>query len=75
MQPNEVIEVLNRPVSQEPLARDATRLAYAVKDGTPRNVPIAATGNGVTRRHVYDEERAQTPVTTLAHRLLKRRRE
>ncbi|MGW1092413.1 hypothetical protein ACWD4L_40815 [Streptomyces sp. NPDC002596] len=38
MQPNEIIEVLNRPISQELPARDVTRLAYVAKDGTPRNV-------------------------------------
>ena len=46
MQPNEITEVLNRPYSQELLARDVTRLAYVAKDGTPRNVPIAFTWNG-----------------------------
>ncbi|MEU8851668.1 pyridoxamine 5'-phosphate oxidase family protein [Streptomyces sp. NPDC048564] len=46
MQPNEITEVLNRPTSQELLARDVTRLAYVAKDGTPRNVPIAFTWNG-----------------------------
>ncbi len=46
VQPNEVTEVLNRPISQELLARDLTRLAYVAKDGTPRNVPIAFTWNG-----------------------------
>ncbi|UUU19174.1 hypothetical protein [Streptomyces sp. DSM 40750] len=46
MQPNEVIEVLNRPISQELLARDVTRLSYLAKDGTPRDVPIAFTWNG-----------------------------
>ena len=46
MQPNEVTEVLSRPISQELLARDLTRLAYVAKDGTPRNVPIAFTWNG-----------------------------
>ena len=46
MQPNEITEVLNRPLSQELLARDLTRLAYVAKDGTPRNVPIAFTWNG-----------------------------
>jgi hypothetical protein len=46
MQPNEIIEVLNRPISQELLARDVTRPAYVAKDGTPRNVPIAFTWNG-----------------------------
>ena len=46
MQPNESSEVLNRPYSQELLARDLTRLAYMAKDGTPRNVPIGFTWNG-----------------------------
>ncbi|MFC8095220.1 pyridoxamine 5'-phosphate oxidase family protein [Streptomyces sp. NPDC057301] len=46
MQPNEITEVLNRPTSQELLARDVTRLAYVAKDGTPRNVPIAFIWNG-----------------------------
>ncbi|MEV6742539.1 hypothetical protein AB0N14_39040 [Streptomyces sp. NPDC051104] len=46
MQPNEIIEVLNRPIGQELLARDATRLAYVAKGGTPRNVPIAFTWTG-----------------------------
>lgn len=46
MQPNEVTEVLSRPISQELLARDLTRLAYVATDGTPRNVPIAFTWNG-----------------------------
>jgi hypothetical protein len=46
VQPNEITEVLNRPLSQELLARDLTRLAYVAKDGTPRNVPIGFTWNG-----------------------------
>lgn len=46
METNEVAEILNRPVSQELLARDITRLAYVAKDGTPRNVPIAFAWNG-----------------------------
>jgi hypothetical protein len=46
VQPNEITEVLNRPFSQELLARDVTRLAYVAKDGTPRNVPIAFVWNG-----------------------------
>jgi hypothetical protein len=45
VQPNEITEVLNRPISQELLARDLTRLAYVAKDGTPRNVPIGFTWN------------------------------
>ena len=40
--------MLNRPTSQELLARDMTRLAYVAKDGTPRNVPIAFAWNGST---------------------------
>ena len=46
MQPTEIAEVLNRPISQELLHRDVTRLAYVARDGTPRNVPIAFTWNG-----------------------------
>jgi hypothetical protein len=46
VQPNEITEVLNRPLSQELLARDLARLAYVAKDGSPRNVPIAFTWNG-----------------------------
>ncbi|HET9260925.1 MAG TPA: pyridoxamine 5'-phosphate oxidase family protein [Acidimicrobiia bacterium] len=46
MQSDEITEVLSRPVSQELLARDITRLAYVAKDGTPRNVPIGFSWNG-----------------------------
>jgi hypothetical protein len=46
MQANEINEVLNRPLSQELLARFLTRLAYVATDGTPRNVPIAFVWNG-----------------------------
>jgi hypothetical protein len=46
MQPDEITEVLNRPLSQELLARDLTRLAYVATDGTPRSIPIAFTWNG-----------------------------
>ena len=46
MQPDEISEVLNRPISQELLARDLTRLAYVAKDGTPRNIPIGFAWNG-----------------------------
>jgi hypothetical protein len=46
MRPNEITEVLNRPLSQELLARDVTRLAYVATDGTPRTVPIIFTWNG-----------------------------
>lgn len=48
MQPQEIADVLNRPLSQELLARDLTRLAYVARDGTPRNVPIGFTWNGST---------------------------
>jgi hypothetical protein len=44
--PNGTTEILNRPLSQELLARDITRLAYVAKDGTPRNVPIGFSWNG-----------------------------
>ncbi|WP_327411980.1 pyridoxamine 5'-phosphate oxidase family protein [Streptomyces sp. NBC_01233] len=46
MQPNEISEILNHPISRELLARDLTRLAYVAKDGTPRAVPIAFAWNG-----------------------------
>src|SRR5437588_11032256 len=46
VQRSEIAEVLNRPLSQELLARDLTRLAYVAKDGTPRVVPIGFTWNG-----------------------------
>jgi Pyridoxamine 5'-phosphate oxidase len=46
VQPDDIAEVLNRPISQELLARDLTRLAYVAKDGTPRSIPIAFTWNG-----------------------------
>ncbi|MEU4423324.1 pyridoxamine 5'-phosphate oxidase family protein [Actinoplanes sp. NPDC024001] len=48
MRPDEITEVLQRPISQELLARDLTRLAYVAKDGTPRNVPIGFVWNGST---------------------------
>jgi hypothetical protein len=46
MQPHDVSEVLNRPISQELLGRDLTRLAYVGLDGTPRAIPIAFAWNG-----------------------------
>jgi hypothetical protein len=46
MHANDIAEVLNRPYSQELLARDFTRLAYVAKDGTPRNIPIGFKWNG-----------------------------
>jgi hypothetical protein len=46
VRPKEITEVLDRPISQELLARDLTRLAYVASDGTPRCIPIAFTWNG-----------------------------
>lgn len=46
MRQDEITEILNRPLSQELLARDVTRLAYVAKDGTPRNIPIIFAWNG-----------------------------
>ncbi|MFC8277223.1 pyridoxamine 5'-phosphate oxidase family protein [Streptomyces sp. NPDC057271] len=46
MQPSEIAEILNRPLSRELLARDLTRLAYVGKDGAPRVVPIGFMWNG-----------------------------
>ncbi len=48
MQPNEITDVLGRPISRELLARDLTRLAYVARDGTPRSIPIGFTWNGST---------------------------
>jgi hypothetical protein len=46
MQQSAVTEVLNRPLSQELLARDLTRLAFTALDGTPRAIPIGFVWNG-----------------------------
>jgi pyridoxamine 5'-phosphate oxidase-like protein len=46
MQPDEINEILNRPLSREMLARDLARLAYVATDGTPRAIPIGFTWNG-----------------------------
>jgi nitroimidazol reductase NimA-like FMN-containing flavoprotein (pyridoxamine 5'-phosphate oxidase superfamily) len=46
MQPDAIAAVLDRPLSQELLARDVARLAYVAEDGTPRNVPMGFTWNG-----------------------------
>jgi hypothetical protein len=46
VQPSEIAETLNRPISRELLARDLTRLAYVARDGTPRCIPIGFTWNG-----------------------------
>ncbi|MER7541914.1 pyridoxamine 5'-phosphate oxidase family protein [Spirillospora sp. NPDC127506] len=46
VRPEEITEVLNRPISQELLARDLTRLAYVAEDGTPRVIPIGFAWNG-----------------------------
>ena len=48
MQPREITDVLNRPISQELLARPVARLAYVARDGTPRAVPMAFEWNGST---------------------------
>ena len=44
--PSDVAEILEKPISQEMLNRDLTRLAYVAHDGTPRVIPIAFTWNG-----------------------------
>src|SRR6201986_5378314 len=58
MRPDEITEVLNRPTSQELLARALARLAYVPKHGPPRSTPIASTWNG---SHI-----AMCPATTAA---------
>jgi hypothetical protein len=46
VQPSQITEVPGRPISQELLARDLTRLAYVAKDGTPRSI---SSNDGTTR--------------------------
>jgi hypothetical protein len=46
MDQHTVDEVLNRPLSQELLARDLARLAFIALDGTPRSIPIGIVWNG-----------------------------
>ncbi|MBF6161437.1 pyridoxamine 5'-phosphate oxidase family protein [Nocardia cyriacigeorgica] len=46
MEQHRIDDILERPLSQELLARDLTRLAYVATDGTPRNIPIGFTWNG-----------------------------
>ncbi|MFC3450045.1 pyridoxamine 5'-phosphate oxidase family protein [Amycolatopsis speibonae] len=46
MQQSTIDEILNRPFSQELLARDLARLAYTALDGTPRSIPIGIHWNG-----------------------------
>jgi hypothetical protein len=46
MEQQQITEILNRPYSQDLLARDLCRLAYVAKDGTPRSIPIAFAWNG-----------------------------
>lgn len=46
MQPNQITDILNLPISQELLARDLLRMAYVAQDGTPRNVPVSFTWDG-----------------------------
>ncbi|WP_405689605.1 pyridoxamine 5'-phosphate oxidase family protein [Streptomyces sp. NBC_01185] len=46
MHTDQITEILKRPVSQELLGRDVTRLAYVAEDDTPRSIPIAFTWNG-----------------------------
>jgi Pyridoxamine 5'-phosphate oxidase len=46
MQTRDVADILKKPISQEMLNRDLSRLAYVATDGTPRVVPIGFTWNG-----------------------------
>jgi hypothetical protein len=46
MDQNAIDEVLNRPLSQELLARDLARLAFIALDDTPRSIPIGIFWNG-----------------------------
>jgi hypothetical protein len=44
VQPSEVTDVLSRPIGQELLDRDLTRLAYIPEDGTPRSTRSGSSG-------------------------------
>jgi len=46
VKPSDIADVLNRPLSQELLARPLARLAYVANDGTPRAIPMGFTWNG-----------------------------
>lgn len=46
MEPQQITETLDRPLSRELLDRDLLRMAYVAKDGTPRVVPVGFTWNG-----------------------------
>lgn len=46
MEPSDIAEVLDRPLSRELLALPLARLAYVAKDGTPRAIPMGFTWNG-----------------------------
>ena len=46
MDQHAIDEVLNRPLSQELLARDLARLAFIGLDGTPRSIPIGIVWHG-----------------------------
>ena len=46
MHQHAIDEVLNRPLSQQLLARDLARLAFIALDGTPRSIPIGIVWNG-----------------------------
>ena len=48
MQPSEVAEILDRPLSKELLARPMTRMSYVATDGTPRVIPTGFAWNGST---------------------------
>ena len=58
-QPNEITEVLDRPLSQEMLARDITPPGLRGARTTPAHVPIAFTWNGPRDRDVHDKERPE----------------
>jgi hypothetical protein len=65
MQPNEITEVRNRPISQELLARDVTRLAYVAKDGTRATYRLPSPGTGRTSSCVRRRTRPNGVVTLL----------
>lgn len=46
MRQSAIDDILNKPLSQELLARDITRLAFIGFDGAPRSIPIGFVWNG-----------------------------
>ena len=66
MQPENVADILKKPISQEMLNRDLARLAYVAKDGTPRVVRIVVKPKWA--KLIDFDEILPTPVDELVRR-------